>query len=53
YFLQTQAFPSQRSFQGCLQLIQVDDQVADLVAVERGMLGAFENVSLDMCTIMD
>ncbi|KAK3515127.1 hypothetical protein QTP70_007217 [Hemibagrus guttatus] len=53
YFLQTQASPSQRSFQGCMQLIQVDDHLADLVALERGMLGAFENVSLDMCAIID
>ncbi|XP_062841323.1 contactin-associated protein-like 2a [Trichomycterus rosablanca] len=53
YFLQTPASPSQRSFQGCMQLIQVDDQPADLSAVEQGMLGAFENVSLDMCAIVD
>ncbi|KAG7317659.1 hypothetical protein KOW79_018694 [Hemibagrus wyckioides] len=53
YFLQTQTSPSQRSFQGCMQLIQVDDHLADLVALERGMLGAFENVSLDMCAIID
>ncbi|XP_034154116.2 contactin-associated protein-like 2 [Pangasianodon hypophthalmus] len=53
YFLQTQASPSQRSFQGCMQLLRVDDHLADLTAVERGMLGAFENVSLDMCTIID
>ncbi|MCJ8745767.1 hypothetical protein PDJAM_G00134190 [Pangasius djambal] len=53
YFLQTQASPSQRSFQGCMQLIQVDDQLADLAAVEQGTLGAFENVSLDTCAIID
>ncbi|XP_036413819.1 contactin-associated protein-like 2a [Colossoma macropomum] len=53
YFLRTQASPSQRSFQGCMQLIQVDDQLADLNAVEQGRLGAFENVSLDMCAIID
>ncbi|XP_022539171.2 contactin-associated protein-like 2a isoform X2 [Astyanax mexicanus] len=53
YFLRTQASPSQRSFQGCMQLIQVDDQLADLTAVEQGRLGAFENVSLDMCAIID
>uniref|UniRef100_A0A8B9JST0 Contactin associated protein like 2b n=1 Tax=Astyanax mexicanus TaxID=7994 RepID=A0A8B9JST0_ASTMX len=43
----------ERSFQGCMQLIQVDDQLADLTAVEQGRLGAFENVSLDMCAIID
>ncbi|KAL7835530.1 hypothetical protein SRHO_G00278770 [Serrasalmus rhombeus] len=36
-----------------MQLIQVDDQLADLTAVEQGRLGAFENVSLDMCAIID
>uniref|UniRef100_A0A8C2AYR5 Contactin associated protein 2 n=1 Tax=Cyprinus carpio TaxID=7962 RepID=A0A8C2AYR5_CYPCA len=45
--------PIQRSFQGCMQLIQVDDQLADLTAVEQGRMGAFENVSLDMCAIID
>ncbi|KAI7792786.1 putative contactin-associated protein-like 2, partial [Triplophysa rosa] len=53
YFLRTRASPSQRSFQGCMQLIQVDDQLADLTAVEQGRSGAFENVSLDMCAIID
>ncbi|NP_001268920.1 contactin-associated protein-like 2a precursor [Danio rerio] len=53
YFLRTRASPIQRSFQGCMQLIQVDDQLADLTAVEQGRIGAFENVSLDMCAIID
>lgn len=53
YFLQTLLPPSQRSFQGCMQAILVDDQPADLHAVEKGILGAFENVSLDMCAIID
>lgn len=53
YFLRTRASPIQRSFQGCMQLIQVDDQLADLTAVEQGRMGAFENVSLDMCAIID
>uniref|UniRef100_A0A8C1GNT1 Contactin associated protein 2 n=1 Tax=Cyprinus carpio TaxID=7962 RepID=A0A8C1GNT1_CYPCA len=53
YFLRTRASPVQRSFQGCMQLIQVDDQLADLTAVEQGRMGAFENVSLDMCAIID
>uniref|UniRef100_A0A672HAL2 Contactin associated protein 2 n=1 Tax=Salarias fasciatus TaxID=181472 RepID=A0A672HAL2_SALFA len=42
-----------RSFQGCMQAILVDDQPADLHAVEKGTVGAFENVSLDMCAIID
>uniref|UniRef100_A0AAY4A133 Contactin-associated protein-like 2 n=1 Tax=Denticeps clupeoides TaxID=299321 RepID=A0AAY4A133_9TELE len=49
----TSVSPTLRSFQGCMQLIHVDDQLADLHAVERGRLGAFENVSLDMCAIID
>ncbi|XP_078136851.1 contactin-associated protein-like 2a [Sander vitreus] len=53
YFLQTLFPPSQRSFQGCMQAILVDDQPADLHAVEKGTMGAFENVSLDMCAIVD
>lgn len=53
YFLQTPFPPSQRSFQGCMQAILVDDQPADLHAVEKGTMGAFENVSLDLCAIID
>ncbi|XP_041670112.1 contactin-associated protein-like 2 [Cheilinus undulatus] len=53
YFLQTPSPPSQRSFQGCMQAILVDDQPADLHAVEKGIMGAFENISLDMCAIVD
>lgn len=53
YFLQTPFPPSQRSFQGCMQAILVDDHPADLQAVEKGTVGAFENVSLDMCAIID
>ncbi|XP_029003188.1 contactin-associated protein-like 2a isoform X1 [Betta splendens] len=53
YFLQTLSPPSRRSFQGCMQAILVDDQPADLHAVEKGTVGAFENVSLDMCAILD
>uniref|UniRef100_A0A3P8QRF6 Contactin associated protein 2 n=1 Tax=Astatotilapia calliptera TaxID=8154 RepID=A0A3P8QRF6_ASTCA len=53
YFLQTLFPPTQRSFQGCMQAVLVDDQPADLHAVEKGTVGAFENVSLDMCAIID
>ncbi|XP_015242102.1 PREDICTED: contactin-associated protein-like 2 isoform X1 [Cyprinodon variegatus] len=53
YFLQTLFPPSQRSFQGCMQAILVDDHPADLHAVEKGTVGAFENISLDMCAIID
>ncbi|KAI1889032.1 hypothetical protein AGOR_G00174880 [Albula goreensis] len=53
YFLRSSPLPTQRSFQGCMQLIHVDDQLADLHAVEQDRLGAFENISLDMCAIID
>uniref|UniRef100_A0AAR2K251 Contactin associated protein like 2b n=1 Tax=Pygocentrus nattereri TaxID=42514 RepID=A0AAR2K251_PYGNA len=53
YFPRTDLSPSQRSFQGCMQLIHVDGELVDLHAVEKGMLGSFENVSLDMCAIID
>ncbi|KAM9712159.1 contactin-associated protein-like 2a isoform 2-T2 [Menidia menidia] len=53
YFLQTLFPPYQSSFQGCMQSILLDDQPADLHAVEKGTVGAFENVSLDMCAIID
>uniref|UniRef100_A0A8C1TJ17 Contactin associated protein like 2b n=1 Tax=Cyprinus carpio TaxID=7962 RepID=A0A8C1TJ17_CYPCA len=53
YFPRTDLSPSQRSFQGCMQLIHVDDQLVELQSVEQGMLGSFENVSLDMCAIID
>ncbi|XP_031415202.1 contactin-associated protein-like 2b [Clupea harengus] len=53
YFPRTNLSPMQRSFQGCMQLIHVDEQLVDLQAVEQGSLGTFENVSLDMCAIID
>ncbi|XP_062843349.1 contactin-associated protein-like 2b [Trichomycterus rosablanca] len=53
YFPRTELSPTQRSFHGCMQLIHVDEQPVDLHAVERNMLGSFENVSLDMCAIID
>ncbi|KAM6451538.1 contactin-associated protein-like 2 isoform 2-T2 [Liasis olivaceus] len=43
----------QRSFQGCMQFIHVDDQLVDLHAVEQGKLGSFANISIDMCAIID
>uniref|UniRef100_A0A8C7ZEW8 Contactin associated protein 2 n=1 Tax=Oryzias sinensis TaxID=183150 RepID=A0A8C7ZEW8_9TELE len=46
-------FSIYHTFQGCMQAILVDDQPADLHAVEKGTVGAFENVSLDMCAIID
>ncbi|XP_028831829.1 contactin-associated protein-like 2b [Denticeps clupeoides] len=53
YFPRTTLSPTQRSFQGCMQLIHVDDQLVDLQAVEQGAPGTFENIGLNMCAIID
>ncbi|KAK7944742.1 hypothetical protein WMY93_000470 [Mugilogobius chulae] len=53
YFERTNSLSLQRSFQGCMQMIHIDDHLADLKAVEQGRMGSFENVSLDMCAIVD
>ncbi|XP_074544491.1 contactin-associated protein-like 2 [Halichoeres trimaculatus] len=53
YFLPSSSRWLQRSFQGCMQMIHVDDHLADLRAVEQGLIGTFENVTLDMCAIID
>ncbi|XP_034038246.1 contactin-associated protein-like 2b [Thalassophryne amazonica] len=53
YFPPTSTRPLQRSFQGCMQRIHIDDHPADLRALEQGQIGSFENVSLDMCAIID
>lgn len=52
-FVPTNTRSLQRSFQGCMQMIHIDDHLADLRAVEQGLIGTFENVSLDMCAIID
>lgn len=36
-----------------MQMIHIDDHLVDLKAVEQGLIGTFENVSLDMCAIID
>jgi contactin associated protein-like 2 len=43
----------QPSFQGCMQLIQVDDQLVNLYDVAQRKPGSFANVSIDMCAIID
>uniref|UniRef100_A0A8C2UK34 Contactin associated protein 2 n=1 Tax=Chinchilla lanigera TaxID=34839 RepID=A0A8C2UK34_CHILA len=43
----------QPSFQGCMQLIQVDDQLVNLYEVAQRKPGSFANVSIDMCAIID
>ncbi|XP_047444434.1 contactin-associated protein-like 2b isoform X2 [Mugil cephalus] len=53
YFLHTHSRSLQHSFQGCMKMIHIDDHLTDLRALEQGLIGAFENVSLDMCAIID
>ncbi|KAM6919149.1 contactin-associated protein-like 2 [Xenentodon cancila] len=53
YFHNANSRSLQRSFQGCMQMIHIDDHLVDLRAVEQGLMGTFENVSLDMCAIID
>nr|XP_036855403.1 contactin-associated protein-like 2 [Manis javanica] len=43
----------QPSFQGCMQLIQVDDRLVNLYEVAQRRPGSFANVSIDMCAIID
>ncbi|XP_029391390.1 contactin-associated protein-like 2 isoform X1 [Mus pahari] len=43
----------QPSFQGCMQLIQVDDQLVNLYEVAQRKPGSFANVTIDMCAIID
>ncbi|XP_068605403.1 contactin-associated protein-like 2 [Brachionichthys hirsutus] len=52
-YLPTNTRSLQRHFQGCMQMIHIDDHLADLRAVEQGLIGTYENVTLDMCAIID
>jgi len=36
-----------------MQMIHIDDHLADLRALEQSLIGTFENISLDMCAIID
>ncbi|KAG9477540.1 hypothetical protein GDO78_002767, partial [Eleutherodactylus coqui] len=41
------------SFQGCMRLIFIDNQPKDLISVQRGALGNFSDLQIDMCGIKD
>ncbi|XP_077151533.1 contactin-associated protein-like 5 [Ranitomeya variabilis] len=41
------------SFQGCMRLIFIDNQPKDLISVQRGALGNFTELQIDMCGIKD
>lgn len=53
YFTKVSQHSLQPPFQGCMKLIHVDDHLVNLQAVEQGLIGTFENVSLDMCAMID
>ncbi|KAM9296133.1 contactin-associated protein-like 5 [Gastrophryne carolinensis] len=41
------------SFQGCMRLIFIDNQPKDLILVQRGVLGRFSDLKIDMCSFKD
>ncbi|KAM9305901.1 contactin-associated protein-like 5 [Gastrophryne carolinensis] len=41
------------SFQGCMRLIFIDNQPKDLILVQRGVLGEFSDLQIDVCGIKD
>ncbi|KAM9305832.1 contactin-associated protein-like 5 [Gastrophryne carolinensis] len=41
------------SFQGCMRLLFIDNQLKDLISVQRGLLGNFSDLQIDMCGIRD
>ncbi|XP_068103502.1 contactin-associated protein-like 5 [Hyperolius riggenbachi] len=41
------------SFQGCMRLIFIDNQPKDLILVQRGVLGNYSDLQIDMCSIKD
>ncbi|XP_040612099.1 contactin-associated protein-like 3 isoform X2 [Mesocricetus auratus] len=44
---------SSGGFQGCLELISIGDKVVDPIAVQQGVLGAFSDLQIDSCSIID
>ncbi|XP_043550177.1 contactin-associated protein-like 5 [Chiloscyllium plagiosum] len=41
------------AFHGCMRLIFIDNQPADLILVQQGLLGNFSDLQLDLCGIVD
>ncbi|XP_075465882.1 contactin-associated protein-like 5 isoform X2 [Ascaphus truei] len=41
------------SFQGCMRLIFIDNQPRDLILVQRGSVGNFSDLQIDVCGIRD
>ncbi|XP_010777087.1 contactin-associated protein-like 5, partial [Notothenia coriiceps] len=40
-------------FQGCMRLLTLDDQIVDLIMVQKKQLGIYSNLQIDMCGIID
>ncbi|XP_059503506.1 contactin-associated protein-like 5 isoform X2 [Stegostoma tigrinum] len=41
------------AFHGCMRLIFIDNQPADLILVQQGLLGNFSDLQIDLCGIVD
>ncbi|CAF97745.1 unnamed protein product, partial [Tetraodon nigroviridis] len=41
------------AFQGCMRLLALDDQNINLILVQQKQLGAFGNLQIDMCGVID
>ncbi|KAL7384093.1 hypothetical protein ABVT39_023995 [Epinephelus coioides] len=42
-----------KAFQGCMRLLTVDNQLVDLIVVQRRLMGNYSNLQIDMCGIID
>lgn len=40
-------------FQGCMQLLSIDNQLVDLMAVQQRLLGNYTQLLIDMCAVID
>ncbi|XP_060683716.1 contactin-associated protein-like 5 [Hemiscyllium ocellatum] len=40
-------------FQGCMRLVYIDNQLANLILVQQGLQGNFSDLQIDLCGIMD
>uniref|UniRef100_A0AAX7T951 Contactin associated protein like 3 n=1 Tax=Astatotilapia calliptera TaxID=8154 RepID=A0AAX7T951_ASTCA len=41
------------TFQGCMRLLNLDDQTVDLIKVQQRLLGNYSHLQIDMCGIID
>lgn len=40
-------------FQGCMRLLTLDDQKVNLILVQQKQLGAYSDLQIDMCGVID